>query len=282
MTGITLNGVVLLGQALDWNGMDGEWSFLTALPTLAAVAWHYGMVDKKNSLDPQIERARAFAASEYLKVLYQGDSAPLADKARVAKELSALTGLSQDFILRKNLRVSPHEFASELLASKNLQVGLYDARYTLPLRSSGDEALVDDPAAQYRPAFVAANDEYLRKNLRVATDRPYKALEFRSINSRWNWGLGPAIPPRGSFAADLAVAMRRNPSLNVLVGEGIFDLVTTMGSADYMINHAGINRARVFVKRYASGHMPYIGDANRKQLAKDIRDFIKAQSRPPR
>jgi hypothetical protein len=66
--------------------------------------------------------------------------------------------------------------------------------------------------------------------------------------------------------------------LGSMLGEGTYDLVTTMGDADYTIDHAAIDRSRVIVKRYTSGHMPYLGDANRKLLAKDMREFITAAS----
>ncbi|MDV6332945.1 S10 family serine carboxypeptidase-like protein [Asticcacaulis sp. 201] len=275
MTGMTLNGIIMLGQAMDMSA-GGDTDYLTALPSLAATAWYHGAIDKNTTtLARQIADARAFAAGDYLRVLYLGDAASPAEKNAVAKKLADLTGLSEDFVLRRNLRVSTHAFASEILASKNEQLGLYDGRYTLPLRGSGGDPVADDPAmGQYVPGFLAVWSDYARKDLGITTPAPYRAIEFRTVNGRWNWGQGPGIQPTTNYAEDLAVAMRRNPSLRLMVGEGAYDLVTTMGEADYTIAHAGISPSQVTVKLYDSGHMPYLGTESRKAVAADIRHFI--------
>jgi len=264
-----------LGQAMDLTP-DGDLEFLTTLPTLAACAWYHGAIDKTvTSLETQVADAKAFAAGEYLRVLYLGDAATAADKASVTTELNRLTGLSTDFIARHNLRISAHEFASEVLASQNLQIGMYDARFTLPLQASGNDPVADDPAmGQYVPGYLGAWSEYARKDLGLSTTAPYRAIEFRAINSRWNWGQGPGVASTQNYAEDLAVAMRRNPSLKLLVGEGVYDLVTTPGKADYTISHAGINPARVTYTHYAAGHMSYLGSENRIAVATDLRRFL--------
>jgi carboxypeptidase C (cathepsin A) len=282
MTGLTLNGVIMLGQAMDMTGGNpgDDRAYLTGLPTLAATAWYHGAVDKKAvTLTKQIADARAFAAGDYLRVLYLGDKASEAEKEAVAQKLAGLTGLSADYIRRHDLRVSLSEFGTEVLASKGLQVGMYDGRYTLPLRASGGDPVADDPAmGQYVPGFLAALSEYMKKDLGVKIDAPYRAIEFRSINSRWDYGSGPGVRPAKNFATDLAVAMRRNPSLKLMIGAGTYDLVTTMGSADYTVSHAGINPAQVTYKLYESGHMPYMGAESRKAVAADIRTFITSAS----
>jgi carboxypeptidase C (cathepsin A) len=276
MTGISLNGVFLMGQAMDLTP-DGDLEYLTTLPTLAATAWYHGAVDKTaTTLEKQVADAKAFAAGEYLRVLYLGDGATIAEKASVATELSQLTGLSTDFIARHNLRISARDFASEVLASQNLQIGMYDSRFTLPLQATGNDPVADDPAmGQYVPGYLGAWSDYASEDLGLATTAPYRAIEFRTINGRWNWGEGPGIASTKNFAEDLAVAMRRNPSLKLLVGEGLYDLVTTPGKADYTISHAGINPAQVTYTHYAAGHMSYLGAENRIAVATDLRRFLK-------
>ncbi len=285
LTGISLNGIILLGQALEFLNRDprADLTYVNVLPTMAAVAWYHGRVDrKKATLEVQIDKATGFAAGEYLRVLFKGSGATPDEKSHVAQKLAALTGLPETFVLRKNLRVSAREFSNELLASQGQQVGMYDGRYTLPLVPSGGDSFSDDPAmAQYVPGFVAGYQLHLRNDLNIATDLPYKAIDYKNANARWDYGHGPGNPPSGGFSENLAIAMRRNPALKLLVGSGTYDLVTTMGDAEYMINHAGIDRGRVIHKRYPSGHMPYLGAENRKLLGTDLRAFIKAASADP-
>ncbi|WKL57028.1 hypothetical protein Q1W73_15385 [Asticcacaulis sp. ZE23SCel15] len=282
MTGLTLNGVILLGQAMDMSP-KGDTAYLTGLPTMAATAWYHGAVDKSaTTLAGQISDAQGFAAGDYLRALYLGDRATLSEKAAVAAKLSTLTGLTQDYTLRQDLRVTLNEFASEVLASKNIQIGMYDGRYTLPLRSSGGDPVADDPAmGQYVPGYLAALDQHFTRNLGVKIDAPYKAIEFRTVNARWDWGGGAGVPPSKNYATDLAVAMRRNPSLKLMVGTGVYDLVTTLGAAEYTLAHSGIDLKAVTFKTYESGHMPYMGPDSRKALSADLRTFITASSTAP-
>ena len=81
-------------------------------------------------------------------------------------------------------------------------------------------------------------------------------------------------------APDLAAAMRRNPALQLFVGTGWYDLVTTVGDAEFMVAHAGFPRERVTMRHYESGHMPYLGADSRQRLAADLREFIIQSSQP--
>ena len=282
MDGVTLNGVILLGQAMNiFGGQGSDIGFLTVLPTLAATAWYHGKVSRENkTLEQHVDDARAFVANDYIRTLYAGSTLSPEERTRIADGLAVLTGLSQNFILENDLRVDAHSFATELLKAEGKQLGLYDGRFTLPLNPSGQDPVADDPAmGQYVPSFVATLNEYLRKELRVEIGLPYNVIEFSKVNAGWDYGFGPGIPASNrNYAEDLAVAMRRNPGLNLLVGTGYFDLVTTIGSAEYTMAHVNIDRSRVSHKLYRSGHMPYVGASNRRILAEDLRQFITAAS----
>jgi len=278
MDGITLNGVILLGQAMNlFGGQGSDIGFLTVLPTMAATAWYHSKVNRdKKSLEQHVDEARAFAADDYIHALYAGSSLSHDERNRIADRLAALTGLSKTFILENNLRLDAHSFAKGLLRAEGKQLGLYDGRFILPLNPSGQDPVADDPAmGQYVPSFVATINEYLRKELRVEIGLPYNVIEFAKVNAPWDYGFGPGIPASNrDYAKDLAVALRRNPYLKLFVGTGYFDLVTTIGSAEYTIAHADIDPRRVSLKFYGSGHMPYIGVSNRRILAEDLRRFI--------
>jgi len=278
MEGLTLNGVILLGLALDRG--SGELSLATALPTLAATAWFHGKIDGGATLEQHVAAARQFAADAYLGALFAGALLEEREREEVAGRLAELTGLPEDFVLERDLRISPDAFASELLRGKGLDVGRYDARYTLPSASSGDDPVADDPAmAQYVPGYVAALNTYMRDELGVEIDERYEVIAFRDVNFRWDWGFGPGVPSNRNFAEDLAIAMRRNPSLRLFAGSGYYDLVTTMGAAEYAMSHLGPVQDRIVVRNYESGHAPYQGPESRGALASDLRAFIRSATR---
>ena len=222
MDGVTLSGVILLGQAMDFSGGAGEdGRFINTLPMLAATACYHGKVAAGCSAAAQVEAANKCITDEYLHALQAGSRLSGAHRDSVVNQLAALTGLSAAEIRENNLRIGAGVFARTLLANEGKEVGMYDGRYTLPLASSGKDPVADDPAmGQYVPAFVAAYNMYARKDLGVTIDDTYQAIAFRSVNTPWDYGRGPGGGADKNFALDLAVAMRRNPQLRLMVGTG--------------------------------------------------------------
>jgi carboxypeptidase C (cathepsin A) len=280
MDAITLSGVILLGQAM--GGDSGEASWANSLPSLAATAWYHGKADRQNrSLEQHVRETAAFAAGDYIQALYAGSRLDDGVRQEIAARIATLLGVSTDLVLQNDLRVSTDVFARSLLADQGQQVGKYDSRFVLPLAGDGGDPVADDPAmGQYVPGFVAALNLHLRDELGVTIDDTYLPIEFHTVNARWDYGHGPGVPSRANHADDLVVAMRRNPALQLFVGTGYYDLVTTVGSAEYTIAHGDFPAERVTMKTYESGHMPYLGEDSRKQVAADLRTFITSASRP--
>lgn len=280
MEGLTLNGIILLGQALDMKSSIGEdTALVNLLPTLAATACYHGKVAANCSAETQAADAKKFAADGYLKALYAGANLPSNERDAVVSQLSTLTGLPADFIRSNNLRVSASAFEHELLKDKGEQVGAYDGRYVLPLTPSGQDPVADDPAmAQYVPGFVAAFNTYQHDELGVSLDDEYEAISFRGVNFHWDYSHGSG--GEGSYAEDLSIAMRRNPHLRLMVGAGYYDLVTPLGSAEYVISHGEFPATATELHAYSSGHMPYLGSKARQLLAHDVRTFITGNQHP--
>jgi len=268
---ITFNGAILLGTALGGGG--GEVALQSLLPSLAAVAWYHGKVDKAGrTFEGFIQEARQFAAADYGAALYAGTRLTAEQRQSIARRMSALIGLSEDDILKSDLRISAEEFAGELLRDRHLQLGRYDARYVLASRGAGSDPVADDPAmAQYVPAFVTAFHEYLHDELRIPLQESYQVIAFRDVNAHWKYG---ARGEEGPYAADLAAAMRRTPAMRLMVGAGYYDLVTPFGAAEYALSHVDLPRDRTFFKYYASGHMAYLGAEPTQELMRDLRSFL--------
>lgn len=274
---VTLNGVILLGQALDFmNGGSGDdRAVLTGLSTMAATAAYHRRT--RYSVQDAYAAATRYVHDDYVQALFEGNRIDPARRRAVAVKLSDITGLGVDFVLDHDLRVTPLMFMSELLRGNGQQVGFYDGRYVLPLAANGGDSVSDDPAmAQYTPGYVAALNDYLATELNAPNADRYVPIDF-DVNSAWDWGRGSGMGPSGNYGDALAIAMRRNPALRLFVAAGLYDLATPPGAAEYVLAHSGISAAATSLKYYESGHMPYMGPS-RRLLAQDLRAFIRAST----
>jgi carboxypeptidase C (cathepsin A) len=285
MRGITLNGIIMLGTTLEARDANGaphlEMKDALELPAIADTAWYYRKVDRKGlDLETFHKAAYDFALGAYARALAQDKAGtlPADQRQAIVSQLVAWTGLKPaDFAT--TLTLSASRYAAGVLSDKGQDVGLYDSRYTLPVRNSGTDPVADDPAmGQYVPGFIAAFHQMLATDLGVRMDRPYGAIVWRDLLPKWNWKRAP-LPQDESFASDLAVAMRRNPRLQVLVASGYYDLVTSAAGAQYTLQKADLPADRVTIKRYASGHMLYLGDTA-AAFARDIRRLIQSTAQP--
>ncbi|MEM8920860.1 MAG: peptidase S10, partial [Pseudomonadota bacterium] len=133
---ISLNGLMMISQALDYEGStpvhDNFYSYVTYLPTLAAVARYHGKGPAEPAdLDAYLEEVRDFAVNEYAPALLQGTMLAPAERARIRDKLATYTGLSPDYVETSNLRILTGRFNKELLRDQGLAVGGADGRYTV-------------------------------------------------------------------------------------------------------------------------------------------------------
>jgi carboxypeptidase C (cathepsin A) len=285
MRGITVNGIVLLGTTLGSrdgppNPQAREMAQALGLPALADTAWYHQKIDRRGrDLETFHQEVQAFAKGAYVEALRREKAGTLAaaERAAMVTRLVGYTGLPAS-AFDKSLVVSEGEFGRRLLADQGLQVGAYDSRYTLPLANSGGDPVGDDPAmGRYVPGFVAAFHEMAAGDLNIRMDRPYGAIVWKDLLPTWNWKR-TGVPPGQSFATDLAIAMRRSERLRLLVASGYYDLVTTPATAEHAIEQANLPPDRVTLRRYASGHMLYLGDTA-GAFAEDVRTLVREGSR---
>ncbi|MDD3328682.1 MAG: hypothetical protein PHW25_16485 [Zoogloea sp.] len=280
-----MNGIAVLGPAFTLGGgrVEGDdRRHLTHLPAMAAAAWYHGrLAPEVDSVEAAMAAAQAFARDDYLKALDAGHLLAAPEREHIAARLAELTGVPAPAWVQSSLRLGPAAFQNLLLQARGLQLGAYDLRYTLPAQPTGGDPVVDDPAmGQYTPGFVAAFHEYLAKELGVAFAEPYLPIVWDRVNFKWNYGAGLGVTLPRNDATALAVAMRRNPALQVFVAAGYYDLVTPLAAAEYALAHAPIPRERLTLKGYPSGHMSYMGEASARALAADLRAFVRGAVRP--
>lgn len=276
-TGIAIDGILMLGTSLNVNPVPNVWDeygierMVLDLPTMAACCrYHYP--EGKPGRKEFVEEAARFASAELLTGLYRGNRLAGDEERIFARKLTEFTGLSESYLRRKHYRVSLTEFSKELLADRGQEIGLYDGRFLMP---SGSRIGLADPVAddgamgRYTPVFRGAFAEQADE-LGISSEEPYTIINF-NVNGMWKYD-GVRTP-----LEYLRAALRRNPDLRVLIANGLYDLVTTIGQARYTANHLEAGKGQVILREYPSGHMAYVGEESGGLLGQDIRRFIRKE-----
>ncbi len=281
---MALNGLILISQALDYEGStsihDNITSYLTYLPSMAATAWYHKKAGQGKSLKDFVEESRIYTYNSYAPALYKGNLLSSSEKEGIAEKLAYFTGLDKAYILKSNLRVLIPRFQKQLLAEKGLAIGRLDGRFM------GDESddvaegpHLGDPASyQISSAYTAALNHYLVNTLKVKMDRPYLTGN-NAIGEKWRWRTVPDgkywEPMPVNTARLLGDTMRRNTAMKVMVASGYYDLICPFFDAEYTFNRNGIVTERVSFTYFEAGHMMYTHTPDYEQLSKDIRAFLK-------
>jgi carboxypeptidase C (cathepsin A) len=279
-----LNGIDLISSVLDLSTITfaagDDRVYMYYLPSYAAVAWyHKALKTRPDNLTTFLDEARQWAQGEYAAALFKGSRLTAADKAAVAKKLSAFTGLSEEYLIRANLRVTLGQFNAELLRSRGLTAGRIDARftgYTFDLLTENAQGDPEGPAVG--GAFTALINMYNHDELKFGRDRQYRNT---SGGGTWNWvrqtGGGGGFPSAPNSQADLAQAMITNPKLLVQVENGLYDMATPFMPTEFTFSHLGIPadlQKNITLKYYNAGHMMYLQDADRVALHSNVGAFI--------
>ncbi|MEY8364918.1 hypothetical protein AALA22_04590 [Anaerovoracaceae bacterium 41-7] len=275
--GITIDGIIMMGTGLNVNPQPNWWDeygvekMVLDLPTMAACNWYFNR-EEKPDLHAFIAEADAFAGKELLAGLYRGNRMTEAETKSFIEKLTYFTGLSPSYLKKKNDRISLSEFSKELLGDEGQEIGMYDGRFVM--HASGQIGMADPVAddgamGRYTPAFRGGFLK-LAEELGIDIDMPYHIINF-NVNGMWKFD-GIKTP-----LEYLRAALRRNPSLRVLLTNGVYDLVTTIGQARYAAGHLDAEKGQVILREYPSGHMSYVGEESGEKLSQDIRDFIEKE-----
>ncbi len=272
-----LNGIVLISSVLDFGSQDFEFhrideACLNFLPTYTSIAHYHGRL--KGRLPKLRQEAEAFVAGPYRTALAAGRRLPAKERASVARTLARLTGLSEEYVDRTDLRIEHWRFCTELLRDRGLTVGRIDGRFSGPLHSLIAENMDADPSMDAMEApFTAALHHYLRSELGSTQDLSYEI--FASAIKEWSFKEFEGKP---IFVADkLERVMRANPHLRVRIEYGYYDLATPYHAAEDMVAHLRLPEAafdRIEHAYFETGHMPYLHEPSRKREAAGIAAFV--------
>jgi carboxypeptidase C (cathepsin A) len=285
--GLALNGVILLSSIMNYGrrqpGLDRD--YLNYLPSYAATAWyHHKMANPPATVDEAAAQARAFAEGPYASALEKGQTISPEERDAIARQMSALTGLSTDFIERANLRVDLSRFRKELLRNERETIGRYDSRYTgVDPDAAGESPEYDASDTAISGAFIGTLNTYLARDLNYQTNMAYRASASEEDGFKWDWNhKAPGVRftlQAPDTALDLAAAMRTNPYLKVLSLNGWYDMATPFFGTEYDLNHMMLEPAQqrnLEFRYYPSGHMVYLNPDALHAMRVDVERFIYA------
>ncbi len=290
--GLYFNGIVLISSVLNLGTISfnpGEdMPYIFYLPSYAATAWYHKVLkERPDNLSSFLEEARRYAQTDYADALMKGSKLGEAEKATVAKKLSRFTGLSDDYLVKANLRVNLPQFMKELQRSRGLTTGRLDARFSgWSYDLLGEYAEYDPQDTSITGPFTAAFNNYVRDELKFGQDKVYRTGSDEAGNS-WDWkhrGSGDnfGFPGSPNVEGDLIQAMLTNPHLQVEVENGLYDLATPFYATEYTMEHLGLPdklQKNIHLQYYDAGHMMYLRDEDLAKLKTNIAGFIDGASK---
>jgi len=290
--GLYFNGIVLISSVLDLGTISfnaGEdMPYIFYLPSYAATAWYHKVLqDRPDNLAHFLDEARKYAQADYADALMKGSKLGEEEKAAVAKKLSRFTGLSEDYLVKADLRVNLPQFMKELQRSRGLTTGRLDARFSgWSYDLLGEYAEYDPQDTSITGPFTAAFNTYVRDELKFGQDKVYHTGSDEA-GSSWDWkhrGAGDnfGFPGSPNVEGDLIQALLTNPHLQIEVENGFYDLATPFLATEYTMEHLGLPeklQKNIRLQYYDAGHMMYLRDEDLAKLKSNIASFIDGASK---
>jgi carboxypeptidase C (cathepsin A) len=274
--GIGVSGIIVISPALDFGGRSAALDPLTwavRLPSMvAAMRAMKGPVTHADLAD-----AEQYAAGDYVTDLLRGvrDADAV---ARIDQRVTALTGLDPALVARYRGRIDLDVFLREIDRARGRVASPYDATITgpdpFPLEPDGD---YEEPVVQALiPPITSAMVALYNDELHWKPDTIYR-LSNESVFRVWDWGRRESGGNEAVTA--LRVAMSLDPHLRVLIGQGMFDLLTPYFQLELILRQipalGAADRIRLAV--YPGGHMFYTQDQSRAAFRDAARTLISGQ-----
>jgi len=279
--GMYLNGIVLVSTALDFATLDfndgNDLPYILYLPSYAATAWYHKKLKAKYQempLEKYLEEVRHFAGDEYLQALFNGSRMAEKQIEQVADKTANYIGLTREYVLRANLRVTLQRFSKELLRSERRTVGRYDGRFIGIDRDAAGEEPEDDPAGyEINGTFAGAFNDYICRELGYKTDLPYAF----STDLWKTWSYKEYENKYVQLEEVLRKTMVRNKFMKVWVLNGYYDMATPFYASEYVFSHLQLDpvlQPNLSLTYYEAGHMMYIHKPSLEKFRKDAEFFF--------
>ncbi|MDF1870719.1 MAG: hypothetical protein P1U30_10040 [Phycisphaerales bacterium] len=283
--GISLNGVILVSAIMNFQtarfDVGNDLPYPLYLPSFAATAkFHDALSNKYQRMDLEkfLREVEEFAMNDYTLALAAGDQLSESDRDEIASKLADYTGLSKDYILRTNLRITMPRFPKELLRDRGETVGRLDSRFKSFDRDDAGERYEYDPSmVAIKNIYTESMNEYLRGDLNYQSDMRYEIL-----TNVWPWSFsGVADNQYLNIAERLRKTMHKIPNMKVFIANGYYDLATPYFATQYTIDHMFLRphlKQNISMHYYDAGHMMYAEHAMIKKLTADLDDYYQSRT----
>jgi hypothetical protein len=206
-----------------------------------------------------------FAEDVYAPALLKGDRLGAAREREVAEQLSAFIGLPVEHILEKHLRIDLTDFRANLLRREGKACGRLDMRFVSDAPSylqvsstwlAGEDASDDAVDGVWTSAFRAFCSDVL------GYDGParYVGSNYQKIGPVWKWAHEmPGCDEEAAapnMALDIAVALRRDPTIKLAILGGRYDAATPWWNVEHDMASQFLSpqiKARISWYRYGCG-----------------------------
>ena len=273
-----IEGLIFVSPVIDFQTIrfaeSNDLPYVLFLPSYTAVAHHHGRLDgeKFPDLESAVTAAQKFALGEYASALLQGDRLPGRQRRRVITRMSELTGLSEEYLDRANLRVTMGRFGKELLRDQGRIIGRFDGRFSSPVQDGNQSTAEFDPSSSFIGGyFTEAMQQYyfdafkLRANLKYAVSGDVHPWSYSQFEGRF------------ANATDLLRdTLIRQPNMRVLFCLGYTDLATPYMGSLHTIHHLDLPqelRGNIQTTYYDAGHMMYLRLSEQEKLKADLDGF---------
>ena len=290
--GIAMNGVIMVSAVFELQhllfGPGDDVAYLVHFPTYATTAWYHDLVKNKGeSLESFVNEIRSFTQNEYAPALLKGDQLSAQEKQSMAQKLADYSGLSQDYWLKADLRVTNNEYFQEVMRDQGQTVGRLDSRFTgVSEDMIGQYAATDPQSDAISGPYIAAFKDYLYNDLKVRKDWTYTTTAGGRPNFAWDWersnNMAWGAQVAVSTLPDMTSAMKRNPNLKILILNGYYDIATVFYGVEHSINHMGLDpelKKNIIMEYYEAGHMMYTHLPSMQKFKTDLDRFIDETSK---
>ncbi|MFV0446178.1 MAG: S10 family peptidase [Planctomycetaceae bacterium] len=280
-------GLILVSPVVDFQTIrfseSNDLPYAMFLPSYTATAYHHNRINKAKypTLADAMKAAEKFALGPYAAALLQGDRLPKKQRRRVVAQLAELTGLSEQYLQRADLRVTMSRFAKELLRDKNQIVGRFDGRFTSPAWDGNASGTEFDPSASFiAGAFTEAIQQHYYDSFRLRETKRYAAS-----GDVHPWDYSEFEGRYANASNKLRETLVEQPNLRVLFCLGYTDLATPYMGSLHTISHLDVPasiREHIETTFYDSGHMMYLRQSEQDRLKGDLDRFYNGEAARPR
>jgi carboxypeptidase C (cathepsin A) len=285
--GLRLNGVVLISPVLEFSFLDFDayqpLSWALILPSYAATALYHGKSSLKRApgeaLGVVLAPVENAATGDFLSWMVRGNDAEPANGPSTLAAVAGFIGLPEDLVRRYRGRIPRQVFSKRLLQDSDRFVSFYDGSVTgINPYPSDESRRLDDPVLDPLTTLLGrAFSAYAEGELGYHAAGLYRVLN-PNVSRNWEWMSGRRSQGFQGAADDLKEAMSLNPSLQVLVAHGYYDLVTPYLATNYTIRQMALDdaiRPSLVEKIYEGGHMLYTHEAARTALYRDAKELYR-------